>query len=184
MASIIDVLNSFLTGLIPGEEAVTGLGSIYFLLIFVLIFSIMFAASAFIPMFQDKKKYDNIRILIALSIAFLTSISSYSIIVEQLQFFGLIAAIALGISIAILAVTPKDKRKDFASKAAVIGIIGAFIVLLVFIEQVDWLAPVRDWVLAQYTNLLDSGMMFWAILISISIIIIAVSISRSLQKED
>ena len=63
-----------------------GLGSIYFFLIFILIFSISFAASEFIPMFANGgKKYNNIRIIIALSMALFTSVSFYSIIVNQLQ---------------------------------------------------------------------------------------------------
>lgn len=171
----IDILNDIVSGM-TGTE-VTGLESIYFFLIFTLLFSISFAATAYVPMFRKKEEeYKNIRVIIALSIAFLTTISSYAIIVNQLQIFGLIAAIALGISIAILIIIPKDKREkpETGTTVMVIGIISALLIFYTFIQGIDWITPLVEWVASNYSSMTEGYAGYIIIFLIVTIIVFVI----------
>lgn len=180
----INILNEIVSGM-TGQE-VTGLGSIYFFLVFSLLFSIMFVATKFIPMFRNKEEeYKNIRVIIALSVAFLTTISSYALIVEQLQFFGIIAAIALGVSIAILAVIPKDKRKDAATPVMFIGFAAALLIFVTFVLELNWFSTVVNWVTTNYENFFQGEALYaiiFAVITFVIIFIIVVAQVNQAQK--
>ena len=182
MVDLINILNN-IVGSFLGQE-VEGLGSIYFFLIFILIFSISFAASEFIPMFANGgKKYNNIRIIIALSMALFTSVSFYSIIVNQLQLFGLIAAIALGISIAVLAVMPKDKRKTAAKSVMIISILLALFVTFLLFTGTTWLTNLLAGVGNNYSNLFTNEGFFWLIVIIVVIAIFIATIYSAVKNK-
>lgn len=172
MVNVVEYLNEALNQLVLTDKPMTGLDSVYFLLTFFLVFSITFTATAFIPMFKDKKEYNNIRMLIAFSMAFLTSVSFYSVIIQQIQFFGLIMAIALGIAITLLVIIPKDKRKDWASKVTIIAILAALIIFFTIIQGVDLITPVIEWLETNWSFMLDTGLIIWLPLIIIAIFII------------
>jgi hypothetical protein len=183
----IDILNRIVSGM-TGQE-VTGLGSIYFFLIFTLLFSLSFAATAYLPMFRKKEgekeeRFNNIRIIIALSIAFLTTISSYTIIVSQLQIFGVLAALAIGVSIGILAVVPKKHRDEASKYVMFIGILAAILIFYTFIMEIDWVTPTMDFISTSWQNFLTGQTGITVLLIIITFIIVfIIAVYTSMKKE-
>ncbi|MBN1923298.1 MAG: hypothetical protein JW791_00885 [Nanoarchaeota archaeon] len=186
MATFFDYLNEIVSGIVLTGEPVTGIGGIFFILIFLLIFALTFTASAYIPMFAKKEEYKNIRMIIALSISFLTAITFYNAIVEQIQFFGLVTAIALGISVGLLAVIPKKYRdKEGSSITSVItafSIIAAIIITLILLDMTGWVPPVINFVTSAWTDMFTTGSGWWVLIIIIAVVFFIMAIIRGMAR--
>ncbi len=182
MAGFLDSLNAIISGIVLTNEPVTGLNGVYFLLIFLLLFSLTFTMTAYIPMFSKKQEeYKNIRVIIALSISFLTTITFFTSIVEYIQFFGLVAAIALGLSLGLLSAMPKEKRTQAGTPIAWISIITAVIISLVLLDMTDWVQPILNFIISQWTSLLSTGNIGWLIIIVIAVVIMF-AVVRNMEK--
>ena len=182
MVNFFDVLKGIVEGMIPGEQTITYLEMVYFFLVFLLLFSISFTGTAYVPMFKDKKEYNNIRMVIALSMAFLTTITFFELIVAQLQFFGLIAAIAFGISVVVLGVIPADKRQTMSSKIVGLGIIAALLMVITFSYGTGWIETLIGWVSGAWTGFLSSGTMGIILIVLVMAAGVIAAIVRGAKK--
>jgi len=129
MASILSSLDSLVEGLVISSNF-PEYGSIIFFLLFFIIFSISFASMAFLPMFKDDKT-NNIRVIISLSIALLSSIYFFDYLKGAIIFFGMWMLLSFVSSFAIIAVIPKDARESVSRKVAVITLIAGLIISLI-----------------------------------------------------
>ena len=129
MGDFIDYLDGVIQVFTPEGSAFPRFGSIYFFIIFLIIYSISYASTSFIPMFKNDKErnFNNIRLLISLSIAFLGSTASFMFIVGWIQFIGQMLIIGFIVSLAIIAILPKKVRENAAVPAGVIGIFAGLI---------------------------------------------------------
>ena len=144
MASIISSIDSIISGLVI-SESFPEYGSIIFFLLFFVIFSITFASTAFIPVFKGDDKMNNIRAVIAFSVAFLSSIYFFDFLTQFLLFFGVWMVTAFFASFAIIAVIPKDKRKDYQAKIIIACLLFCLIVTIVlFFGYLDEMLAMLD----------------------------------------
>ena len=182
MASFLDILNEVVSGIILSDEPITGLGSVYFLLIFFLLFAVVFTATAYVPMFAKKEEYKNLRMVISFSMAFLTSITFYSTLVGQLQFFGLVAAISLGISLTLLGIIPKNHRDKAGTYVTFISIICGVIISVILLDLTSYFTPIIELITNQWTGLVETGNIWWFLIITVAVIAIISSVSKEVMN--
>jgi len=130
---IIESIDKIVEGLVimPAEKPFPEYGSIIFFLLFFIIFSISFAATAFIPVFKGEDKMNNIRAIISFSVAFLSSIYFFDLLTQSLLFFSIWMVLSFFSSFAIIAVVPKDERAKASKKIMIICLL--FCLLLTFV---------------------------------------------------
>ncbi|VVB75158.1 Uncharacterised protein [Candidatus Tiddalikarchaeum anstoanum] len=108
--TFVEVMNTIVSAMIPGNPEVVGIGFIHFFVIFLFIFSIMFAAASFVPAFKDEKMR-MARIVLSLAIAYFGATTFYITITQYLQWFGFLASLALGIGLVLISIVPGDEKK-------------------------------------------------------------------------
>jgi len=134
MATIIESIDNIVAGLVQ-SESFPEYGSLIFFLLFFVIFSVTFASTAFIPIFKGEDKMNNIRAVISLSIAFLSTIFYFDLLIGSMLFFGVWLILSFFSSFAIIAVIPKEVRND-AAKSPVKKIVSFCVVICLLITMV------------------------------------------------
>ncbi|MDD4353701.1 MAG: hypothetical protein PHN56_04550 [Candidatus Nanoarchaeia archaeon] len=154
MASFISSIDNIVKGLIvtSSPETFPEYGSVIFFLLFFVIFSITFASTAFIPVFKGEDKMNNIRAVISFSVAFLSSIFYFDLLTQSLLFFGVWMVLSFFSSFAVIAVVPKEKRKDVSMKVIIVCLVACLIVTLIaFFGDINF-----------FTNQLESIALFFS----------------------
>ncbi len=169
--ALLDPINQFVEA-ITVIENVTGTQGIEYILIFFLVFSIIFAATGYTPLFKDPR-YRGVRILIAIAMGYMTVTVSYiTFLAEVLSFFGFFAAFTIGIGSVLYYVMPAEHKE----KGMIIAII-AGIILTVWLGlkelsiNTDWITPIINWLM---TNWMDALAIFTIIFLIFLLIGLAV----------
>ncbi|MFA5303984.1 MAG: hypothetical protein WC393_05640 [Candidatus Nanoarchaeia archaeon] len=155
MAGIISSIDSIVKGLIitSSPETFPEYGSLIFFLLFFVIFSVTFASTAFIPVFKGEDKMNNIRAVIAFSVAFLSSIYFFDALTKSLLFFGVWMITSFFSSFAIIAVVPRDKREKASKKVIIICLIVCFFLsLIISYNKFDELLKTLDPIVSFFAN--------------------------------